>query len=123
MEEIENSKEALRNKIRDIRTVCEWAEEMGYEDPKYFARVFRSKYGVGPKEALVKIRINRWIECILQDPEQKNYSSAREVGLKDEVALNKYLKQYTGKTPTQLKKEIIKGVLTVDKWKMHAKSR
>lgn len=61
MENINNPKEALKKKIRDIRTVCEWAEEMGYSSPKYFARVFRSKYGIGPKEALVRVRINSWI--------------------------------------------------------------
>jgi AraC-like DNA-binding protein len=114
MEEIKNSKETLKKKIRDIRTVSEWAEEMGYKDPRYFARVFRAKYGMGPKEALVQIRINSWIECISKDPDQKNYCTAQEIGLSDEVALNKYLKQYTGKTPTQLKREIIDRMISKD---------
>ena len=109
MEEIENSKRVLRKKIRDIRTVSEWAEEMGFSDPKYFARVFRAKQGIGAKKTLVKIRINTWINCISKNPDQKNYCTAREIGLKDEVALNKYIKQYTGKTPTQLKREILLG--------------
>lgn len=116
MDEINHSKETLKKKIRDIRTVSEWAEEMGYSDPKYFARVFRSKYGMGPKEALVRIRINSWIECIHKFPGEKNYCTAREIGLKDEVALNKYLKQYTGKTPTQLKREILDGKISEDTW-------
>jgi len=116
MEELKNSKEALKKKIRDIRTVSEWADEMGYSSPKYFARVFRSKYGVGPKQALVRIRINSWIECIHKNPDEKNYCTAKEIGLKDEVALNKYIKQYTGKTPTQLKREIIDGDVFIDQW-------
>lgn len=116
MHEITDSKEALKKKIRDIRTVSEWAEEMGYADPRYFARIFRSKFGIGPKEALVTIRINSWIECISKDPDQKNYCTAQEIGLSDEVALNKYLKQYTGKTPTQLKLEILNGEVSEDKW-------
>jgi AraC-like DNA-binding protein len=116
MDEINNLEEALKKKIRDIRTVSEWAEEMGYSNPKYFARVFRSQYGMGPKEALVRIRINSWIDCILKNPDEKNYCTAREIGLNDEVALNKYIKQYTGKTPTQMKREILDGKVYEDKW-------
>jgi len=116
MKNLENSLVLLEDEIKNIRTVSEWAEMSGFSDPKYFARIFRGKFGIGTKQALVKVRINCWIKCISENPEQKNYCSAQEIGLKDEVALNKYLKQYTGKTPTQLKKEIVDGGLSVYEW-------
>ncbi|MFY0685024.1 MAG: AraC family transcriptional regulator [Balneola sp.] len=116
MYDIKNAIPLLEKNISSIRTVCEWAETMGYSDPKYFARVFRGEFGTGTKEALVQVRIKSWIEYVRENPKLKNYCTAQEIGLKDEVALNKYLKQYTGKTPTQLKKEIVEGKLSVNEW-------
>lgn len=116
MYEIEEAIPLLEKNISSIRTVCEWAENMGYSDPKNFARVFRGEFGTGTKEALVKVRIKSWIAYVSKNPDLKNYCTAQKIGLKDEVALNKYLKQYTGKTPTQLKKEIIEGSLSSNDW-------
>lgn len=109
MKDIDMSLIILKNDIQKIRTVSEWAEAMGYANPKYFARIFRREFGLGAKEALVKVRVNCWLDCIARDPEQKNYCTAQLVGLKDEVALNKYIKKYTGKTPTQLKRKVGKS--------------
>ena len=114
MYDIENAIPLLEKNISNIRTVCEWAESMGFSDPKYFARVFRGAFGIGPKQILVQVRIKNWVDCVSKNPELKNYCTAQEIGLKDEVALNKYLKKYTGKTPTQLKREIINGDLKSD---------
>ena len=116
MYDIKNAVPLLEKNISIIRTVCEWAESMVHSDPRYFARVFRGEFGRGTKETLVQVRIKCWIEYVRENPELKNYCTAQEIGLKDEVALNKYLKQYTGKTPTQLKKEILEGKLSADDW-------
>lgn len=99
----------LRKNIQKIRTVHEWSEQMGYSDPKYFARVFRRETGTGAKNALVKTRLNCLIGCILKHPENKNHWIAKEIGLNDEVVLNKYLKHYVGMTPTEFKQEVLNG--------------
>ncbi len=112
MENIEKSFEVLRPNIQQIRTVQEWSEEMGCNDPKYFARLFRRNFGYTTKTALIKVRVEKLIDCVKENPEQKNYCCAREIGLPDEIALNKYLRKHTGKNPTQFKEEILSGELT-----------
>lgn len=47
---------------RGIRTVSEWAGEMGYDSPKYFSRNFKRNYGFPPKPKLVELRIEKFHE-------------------------------------------------------------
>ena len=108
---IENALRVLKHKIHKIRTVQEWSEEMGYKDAKYFARLFRRNFGYTCKEGMIKVRVEKFIDCIQKNPNQKNYSCARDMGLPDEIALNKYLRKHVGKNPTQFKSEIVDGTV------------
>ncbi|MEQ8578714.1 MAG: helix-turn-helix domain-containing protein [Balneola sp.] len=112
MEEIENAITVLKPKIREVRTVHEWSMEMGCSDPKYFARLFRRHFGITCKEALIRVRVEKLFDCIQKNPYQKNYCDAQEVGLPDEVALNKYLRTHIGKNPTEFKRGICTGEIT-----------
>lgn len=38
---MEEAEKIARANIKKIRTVTEWAQWMGYDSPKYFARVFK----------------------------------------------------------------------------------
>ena len=61
MEEIGNALKVLKPKIREVRTVQEWSTEMGCNDPKYFARLFRRHFGITCKDALIKVRVEKLI--------------------------------------------------------------
>tara|TARA_R110000868_G_scaffold234348_1_gene488054 strand:- start:23 stop:412 length:390 start_codon:yes stop_codon:yes gene_type:complete len=112
MKNLENALRVLKSKIHKIRTVQELSEEMGYKDAKYFTRLFRRNFGYTCKEAMIKVRVEKFIDCIQKNPNQKNYSCAKDMGLPDEIALNKYLRNHMGKNPTQFKAEIVNGTVT-----------
>tara|TARA_R110002124_G_C8933600_1_gene512198 strand:+ start:986 stop:1267 length:282 start_codon:yes stop_codon:yes gene_type:complete len=84
---------------------------MGYDDPKYFARLIRRNLGFTCKYAMVRVRVEKFIDCIKQDPDQKNYCFAKDIGLLDEISLNKYLRKHVSKNPTQFRAEIREGAI------------
>ena len=99
-------KEAVKiaeRKIDEIYTVGEWAEEMQFNSSKHFSRTYRNHFGERPKTRLIKIRINMFLKMIKRNPEIGCYEIAREIGLRDEVALNKFIKRHTGKPPSEWK--------------------
>ncbi|MEO9887427.1 MAG: hypothetical protein ABJR05_06370 [Balneola sp.] len=112
MENLEHALKVLKPEIKNIRTVSEWAVIMGFSDTKYFARLFRRHFGLTCKEALIKVRVETLFDCVKKNPNQKNYCNAKDIGLPDEVALNKYLRKHIGKNPTEFKAEIRQGILT-----------
>lgn len=90
----------VQQNLKEIRTVTEWAEKMGYENPKYFSRRFKKYYGVPPKPKLVELRVEKFHELIKQDPEISCFEIGSELGVGDEVDLNKYIKSHTGSPPS-----------------------
>lgn len=103
---IEKAIQFAKSNISEIHNVQEWALEMGYSSSDYFSRLFRNYFGRLPKTVLIQIRIKKFRECIESDPDQINYALAREIGLPDDVALSRYIKRHTGKTPTDFKNEM-----------------
>jgi len=101
--QIEKALQVAQKNLKEIRTVTEWAEEMGYESTKYFSRRFKKFYGVSPKPKLVVLRIEKFHEMIMQDPEISCFEIGQELGLGGESDLNKYVKNHTGKPPKEWK--------------------
>ncbi len=91
------------NNIKEIRRVEDWANQLGYVSSNFFSRIFRNHFGESPKAKLTELRLNRFFKIIEERPRITCYILALEVGLKDEVVLNKFIKRHTGKSPTHWK--------------------
>ncbi|MBD3615528.1 MAG: AraC family transcriptional regulator [Gracilimonas sp.] len=100
---MENALQIARENIKEIRTVTEWAEEMNYNSSKYFSRRFRNHYQARPKLKLIEFRLEKFCELIKEKSEISCYEIAFELGLKDDIALNKFIKRHTGKPPREWK--------------------
>jgi AraC-like DNA-binding protein len=100
---IEEAVEVLDEHIKDVFTVEEWADWMGYDSSSYFSRKFRNYWGTVPSKKLVEQKIMLFKKIIGEAPSQLNYSIAQELGLPDDVALCRYIKRHTGKTITDFK--------------------
>ncbi|MEX0724483.1 MAG: helix-turn-helix domain-containing protein [Gracilimonas sp.] len=98
---MEQALRVAREKLKEIRTVTEWAEKMGYECPKYYSNRFKRQYGLSPKPKLVVLRIEKFQKLIKEKPELSCYEIALQLGLEDEKVLNKYIKTHTGKAPRE----------------------
>lgn len=88
---IEKALEIARANIKEIRTVNEWAKEMGYNNPKYFSHVFKRNYGSPPKLKLVEIRIAKFFHIIDNNANISCFEIAFKLGIGDEKDLNRYI--------------------------------
>lgn len=98
----------LEQNIRNIRSVREWAYLMGYPSPKTFSRLFRNEFGLRPKRYMDQIRLKAIMDSFLEMPEDKYYCIALNVGLEDEQALYKFVKNHLGLSPTVVKTQVLK---------------
>ncbi len=94
-----NALEIARENLKEIRTVTEWAEKMGYDCPKYFSRRFKKYYGVPPKRKLVELRIEKFLELIREDSGISCFEIGLKLGIGDEKDLNEYIRYNTNKCP------------------------
>ncbi len=95
--------ELLSANLSNIARVSEWAELMGYDCPKKFARKFLHYYSIRPQKILEYVRLKS-IARQLREGECKNFEIARNHGIADEIALNKFVNYHIGCSPRDLKK-------------------
>lgn len=100
---IKDAIQIAEENIGNICTVQEWATEMGYKNTNYFSLKFRNHFGRRPKETLCQLKVRYFFNLINKHPEYSCYEIAVEIGFIDEKALNKFIKQYTGKPPNAWK--------------------
>lgn len=105
---MEQALQVAQKNLKEIRTVTEWAEEMGYENPKTFSRKFRNYFGRRPKSKLIKIRVDEFVKLSKRNPNVGCYVIALNLGFKDEIALSKFIKRHTGASPNNWRKNLIK---------------
>ncbi len=108
-EQIRRSVTILEQNIQNIRSVSEWAYLVGFRSSKSFSRLFRNEFGIRPKAYLDRIRIEEIKNRFLEMPDVKYYCIALEVGLEDEQALYKFVKNHLGISPTELKKHTLES--------------
>jgi len=101
---IKKAVKIAQGKVGEIYNVQEWADEMEYSSSKYFSRKFRNHFGERPKSILIRIRIERFFDMLSNNPNISSYEIAKEIGLRDEIALNKFINRHTGKSPSEWKK-------------------
>jgi transcriptional regulator GlxA family with amidase domain len=93
----------LEANLSHTARVEEWAELMGYNCPKKFARKFLRHYSVRPIKVLEYIRLKSIINQ-LRKGVQSNFQIAREHGIPDEIALNKFVNYHLGCSPSSIKR-------------------
>lgn len=101
--EIDHSVTLLRANLSNTARVSEWANLMGYSCPKRFARKFLHYYSVRPQKVLEYVRLKS-IARQLHDGDCKNFEIARNHGIADEIALNKFVNYHIGCSPRALKR-------------------
>ncbi|MCC5905705.1 MAG: hypothetical protein JJU13_05850 [Balneolaceae bacterium] len=99
---ISESVQQLKNNLKRTKSVKDWAGLMGYNCPDRFARIFESYYSIRPYSCLKYYRL-RCISNALRKNNQSNFEVARQHGLVDEIALNKYINYHLNCSPTEVK--------------------
>jgi len=102
-QELSNAIEELEANLSDTSRVEDWAELMGFKCPKKFARRFLRIYSVRPIRMLEYIRLKS-ITRQLRKSSLSNFEIARQHGIPDEIALNKFINYHIGCSPTKIKR-------------------
>lgn len=102
-QQISRAIEELALNLFNTARVDEWAERMGYSCPKKFARNFLRHYAVRPKKVLDYMRLESICKQ-LRAKQTSNFNIARQHGILDEIALNKFINYHLGCSPNELKK-------------------
>ncbi len=93
----------LSENLSDVGRVSEWAELIGYEDPKEFSEDFIRHYDVRPHKMMDLVRIKSIIKHLRDGEKISNHRIARAHSLPDEKALNNYLNYHLGYAPREIK--------------------
>lgn len=117
-QKLHNAVEELRANLTDVARVFEWADLMGYEDPKRFSEKFLRHFGVRPQKIMELIRLESIIRSLRSEEDYSNYKIARMHSLPCEKTLNNFTNYHTGYSPTALKMKSSKeiGDLMEDLW-------
>jgi len=99
---LSNAIEVLEANLSKTARVEEWAELMGYHCPRKFAQSFLRQYSVRPIKMMEYIRLTS-IACQLRNGNASNFEIARNHGIPDEIALNKFVNYHFGCSPRQVK--------------------
>ncbi len=89
--------------LKEIHTVQEWAECVGFESGKIFSEQFLKHFGQRPLRILVHIKLIYILELISIEPEISGYEIAYKTGLKDEKALYDFLSRHAQITISELR--------------------
>lgn len=93
----------LRNNLSEIARVNEWAEHMGYHNPKKFSRFFLRTHGVRPQKVINYVRIKSIVMHLRDGETRANFDIAQLHSIPDEKALNNFTKYHTGLCPKEIK--------------------
>lgn len=100
---IEMALRIARENLKEIRTVTEWAEKMGYENPKYFSREFRNYFGNRPLRILNLLRSIKSIELLKTTDKTVFEISYFKVSIGDEKRFCQFLRYHTGYSPRNIR--------------------
>lgn len=89
--------------LKEIRTVTDWAEKMGYCCSKDFSRRFRNNYQVRPLKILNSIKSMIAIELLSETNKTVYEIGWCELGIGDEKAFWQFMKNHTGCSPRELR--------------------
>jgi transcriptional regulator GlxA family with amidase domain len=101
-QKISDAVDKLKANLYETASVQQWANLMGYECPKLFARKFLRYFEVRPNMYLKYLRLKHISEELRQNS-RSNFEVARKFGVVDEIALNKYINYHLNCSPTEVK--------------------
>ncbi|MCH8548670.1 MAG: hypothetical protein LAT80_07305 [Balneolaceae bacterium] len=97
--------EILELNINKIRSVQDWAICIG-TSRSWLVTTMRRVYGRSPKQIIREIRFKMIVKLIKEDRLIAGFAAAIDSGLRDDIALSKFLKLHFGLRFTELKKLI-----------------
>jgi len=101
--DITKANEILAENLSEIANVQEWAEAVGYKELSLFSRTYRNCFGMRPKKYMVKLRLDKAIRLLRNNPAISCYEVARAIGKQDEKALHRFFITHGKKTPSYYK--------------------
>lgn len=99
---LEKIVQLLRRELSSIPDVNTWALQAGVSTSWLLYSV-KSEYNITPKVFLKNLRFRRISDHIIEDFEITGYELALETGLRDEVALSKFLRRHFDTSLVKLK--------------------
>jgi len=102
-EPMEKALQVAQKNLKEIRTVTEWAERMGYERPKKFSRTFRTYYGERPLKILNTMKCIKAIELLTATDKTVYEIGWCELGIGDEKPFHQYLTYHTEYSPSEIR--------------------
>lgn len=93
----------LKSNLTEVARVFEWADLMGYEDPKRFSEKFLRHYGVRPQKIMELVRLESIIRYLRSSEDYSNIKIARLHSLPCEKTLNNFTNYHADYSPTDLK--------------------
>lgn len=97
---IELANEILKENLTKILSVEEWAKACGYRNADSFSRRYRNQFGIRPKHAMVKHRLKKAKQMLIEEPEISCYEVAQAIGKRDEKELHRYFITHTQNPPS-----------------------
>lgn len=101
--QIQHAVNELKSNLTEVARVFEWADLMGYEDPKRFSEKFLRHYGVRPQKIMELVRLESIIRYLRSTENYSNIKIARLHSLPCEKTLNNFTNYHAGCSPTNLK--------------------
>ena len=71
-----------------------------YLSPEYLSRLFKSEFGESPMSYLIKLRLEKAKELLVEKPEYSVVDVAKSVGYDDVYYFSKLFKKYCGVSPS-----------------------
>ena len=105
---IEDSIEILEDNLKQISSVLDWAQFMGYSR-SYFSTSFTECFGEPPSKCLYRVRYRKLHKIVLKHPHETSRAVAIRLGLRDEQALYKFLNRHYSTNFTAIRKKLLYG--------------
>ncbi|MFD2214777.1 helix-turn-helix domain-containing protein [Metabacillus endolithicus] len=104
VDQIEETMELIRKNVASPYSVATLAEKVNMT-PNSFARAFKKRVGMSPKEFLIEERIQTAKALMLQNKGITTKDVAMKIGLQDEFYFSRLFKQKVGEAPTVFMKK------------------
>ena len=105
---LEDAIGVLQSNLKEITNVTDWAVFVGYSR-SHFSSSFTECFGETPMECLCRVRYKRLHKLILRYPYKTSRAIAREVGLRDEQAMYKFLNRHYDTNFTEVRNKLLNG--------------
>lgn len=100
---MEQALQIARANLKEIRTVTEWAERMGYNNPKRFSSEFRDHFGERPMKILNILSSIKAIELLTTTDKTVYEIGYFELGIGDEKPFCQFMKYHVGYSPRKIR--------------------